>query len=428
VTRVIPFLSVVISAGISVSAMAAAAPVTEAASIRLFLDVQQTSVDRAFLQTNLTWVDWVRDREASDVHLIVTQQNHGGGGQQWSLRFVGLERFKGLEDDLIFSAPAGATQDDVRKGLVNQIALGLARYGARLPMADRLVLTQKEADKGAPQTKSLKDPWNAWVFNLGLNSYLNGQSSTASSSLYANLSANRITEDQILRFSASGNWEKSRYDLSDEVLRSSSKSTYGSATIAESISQHWTWGVLGRGSRSDQENIAATFRVAPAIEYNVWKYSESTKKQLTFLYQVGVSRSRYVEETIYRKKQETLLDNSLTASLDLNQPWGSVSTSFSASAYTHDWSKNRLSVFGAVNVKLAKGLSLNFFGSWSRVRDQLALSGQTASDDEILLRLKELQTSYSYFTSIGISYTFGSIFNNTVNSRFRSTQGRSFSF
>ncbi|MDZ7341730.1 MAG: hypothetical protein ONB27_10280 [candidate division KSB1 bacterium] len=46
----------------------------------------------------------------------------------------------------------------------------------------------------------------------------------------------------------------------------------------------------------------------------------------------------------------------------------------------------------------------------------LPLAGATL--EEVLLRQRQLETSYNYWTSIGLSYTFGSIYNNIVNPRF----------
>ena len=43
-----------------------------------------------------------------------------------------------------------------------------------------------------------------------------------------------------------------------------------------------------------------------------------------------------------------------------------------------------------------------------------------ASDEDVLLRQRELSTQYDYFTSIGLRYTFGSIYSNVVNPRFGS--------
>ena len=38
--------------------------------------------------------------------------------------------------------------------------------------------------------------------------------------------------------------------------------------------------------------------------------------------------------------------------------------------------------------------------------------------EEILLRLRELQSGYEVEAQFGVRYTFGSIFNNVVNPRF----------
>ena len=41
-----------------------------------------------------------------------------------------------------------------------------------------------------------------------------------------------------------------------------------------------------------------------------------------------------------------------------------------------------------------------------------------ASLEDVLLRRKMQKTDYSYYTSFGFTYTFGSIYNNVVNPRF----------
>ena len=86
-------------------------------------------------------------------------------------------------------------------------------------------------------------------------------------------------------------------------------------------------------------------------------------------------------------------------------------------------SQYRIGVFGGIDVRLFKGFSLNMFGDYSRVRDQRNLPKAGASDEEILVRMKELATGYRYFVMVGVSYSFGSIFNNVVNPRFGSSGG-----
>ncbi len=75
-------------------------------------------------------------------------------------------------------------------------------------------------------------------------------------------------------------------------------------------------------------------------------------------------------------------------------------------------------IYSRLSLRVIQGLSVNLNGSASRIRDQLSLRKGDASEDEVLLRRRELETSYDYHVSFGISYTFGSIYNNIVNPRF----------
>jgi hypothetical protein len=65
-----------------------------------------------------------------------------------------------------------------------------------------------------------------------------------------------------------------------------------------------------------------------------------------------------------------------------------------------------------------KGFSFNFFGNYERIRDRISLRKDAASTEDVLLRVQQLATGYSYFFNFGINYRFGSIFNNVVNTRF----------
>jgi len=75
-------------------------------------------------------------------------------------------------------------------------------------------------------------------------------------------------------------------------------------------------------------------------------------------------------------------------------------------------------MFGSVGVRITKGLELSIGGSFSIIHDQLNLIKGEASTEEILLRIKELETSFQYYMHVGLSYTFGAIYNNVVNPRF----------
>ena len=98
--------------------------------------------------------------------------------------------------------------------------------------------------------------------------------------------------------------------------------------------------------------------------------------------------------------------------------WGSANTQLGFSNYLHDFSKNNLYINGNVNIRLFKGLSLNAYLYLSVIHDQLALPKGGASFEDVLLQKQQLATQYSYYFNFGLTYTFGSIYNNVVNPRF----------
>ena len=78
---------------------------------------------------------------------------------------------------------------------------------------------------------------------------------------------------------------------------------------------------------------------------------------------------------------------------------------------------------GSTEVNLFKGLSFNMLARYDKVNDQLSLRKGTASTEEILLRQRQLGTDHSYSFAVGVSYSFGSIFNTVVNPRFGGSGG-----
>jgi hypothetical protein len=161
----------------------------------------------------------------------------------------------------------------------------------------------------------------------------------------------------------------------------------------------------------------------PGLEYDIFPYSESTRRQLRLLYRIGFNSVSYIDSTIFDKTREILWQQSVTAAYQVVQKWGSVNVSFKYSNYLYDWTKNNISLNGFIELRVAKGLTVNFGGGASIIHDQLGLVKGGASTQEVLLRRKELQTQYRYFTFFGFTYTFGSIYNNVVNPRFGNNGG-----
>lgn len=155
----------------------------------------------------------------------------------------------------------------------------------------------------------------------------------------------------------------------------------------------------------------------PALEYDIFPYAESTHRQLTIRYSPELAAFDYEEETIFNRTSETVGGHRLDASLRVQQPWGQVRTSVNALQYFHDLGKHRVGVSGSVELRVFRGLSFNIGGNIARTKDQLYLPKAGLTDEEILVRRRQLGTNFQYFTFMGLSFRFGSKFANVVNSR-----------
>jgi hypothetical protein len=215
------------------------------------------------------------------------------------------------------------------------------------------------------------------------------------------------------------NYSESQFTFNEGEKFASYSRGYGvSELVVKSLTDHWSAGQRASVSSSTYLNTKRAARFAPAVEYNFFPYSQSTRKSLTLQYSLGISAFQYHDTTIFNRISEVRPSQSVTASISMTQPWGSVSGSIEGANYLDDFSKRRLVLFQQVSARLFKGFSFNMYGGLSLLRDQIYLSKGGATDQEILLQRRQLSTSYSYFTGIGLTYTFGSIFNNVVNPRF----------
>jgi hypothetical protein len=189
------------------------------------------------------------------------------------------------------------------------------------------------------------------------------------------------------------------------------------------VGDHWSAGLQVNAASSVTSNLDLGLRVGPAIEYDLFPYSESTRRQVILRYSIGAKSLQYDSLTIYGEIRETLPDHRLVVAAEATQPWGQVYGSAQFSQYLHDLSKNELDVGVGLGWRIVRGLNLNFDIGYSRIRDQINIRRGDATDEDVFLHLRQLQTGYSYYGSIGVSYTFGSIFQNVVNPRFTRNTG-----
>jgi hypothetical protein len=373
------------------------------------------------IRTEISYVNYVRDIKDADVYIISSTQATGAGGREYTYFFTGQKKFSGMADTLSFTAFPDDTQENIRNKEIHTLHLGLMRYVAKTPLAEFMQINFSQPVGQTIET----DKWNNWVFRSSLNGYVNGQKSYNMNYLNGRLSANRVTEKSKLETTLSYSRGEDNFIIDESTLKSVNHSRGLRFLYVHSISDHWSAGGSANLSSSSYRNQKTRLSVLPGIEYNIFPYSESTRRQFRMLYQIGPEYNEYFDTTIYDKTEETLALHSLSAAYQVVQKWGSVNISSTWRNYLHDFTKRNLSLSGFISLRVFKGLSFNMGGGASLIHDQLSLIKGGATTEEILLQRKELETQYSYFTSVGLSYTFGSIYSNVVNPRFGSSGGSS---
>jgi hypothetical protein len=404
------------------SVPAAAGARAEASALKVFLDCKErTPCYGDYVRSELGYVDYVVVREAADVHLLVTSQVTGAGGREYTIKFVGLGAFAGVDDEVLYVTLPTDTEELARRGFVRTLKLGLVRYALHTQLGGELNVTHKAADasrRDPGAARSGKDPWNYWVFRGRLNANAEIESSNESRQYNGSFSANRVTDAWKLSVTTFTDVRENIYTYSDGSTYTSTRRGYdATGQLVKSLGAHWAAGAKSFVAASTYENKDQVINASAAVEYNFFPYSESTRRQLTLQYVVGVTAFDYIEETVYGKLHETAPSHLFRGSFDTRQTWGSISADVEFSQYLHDTSMRRRSLQVEGDVRLFRGFALNFNVRTAGINDQIYLPKGDATDEEVLARQRQLKTSFRHSIRIGISYTFGSIYSNVVNTR-----------
>ena len=367
-----------------------------------------------YVREQIPYVNYVRDVREAELYILVTTQSTGSGGREYTILFQGLKKFRGMNDTLVYASRPDDTMDKIREGRTNMIKMGIMRYVAKTPLASEVKITPS---KGIAK-QEVKDPWNSWVFELQTEPQFSTEQSIKEISWDNSASAYQVTPHWKLEFEFNQSFENRKYIYQDTTFLRHKSYWVVDALVVKSLTEHWSAGIVGNSSSSSYRNIQWGVRFMPAMEYNIFPYSEATRKQLRIQYGIGYNYREYRDTTIYNKIRENLYNQQVQVAFRVQQKWGYVNISMLASAYLHDFSKNRLSFDGYIRVRLFKGFSLRVSGSIARIHDQLSLVKGGLDEAEVLLRIREMATNYRADGKIGIVYTFGSIYNNVVNPRF----------
>lgn len=386
------------------------------AALKVYVDCQRCDID--FVRREIPYINYVRDRSEAQVHLLITRQSTGSGGIEYRMNFIGLKEFDGTNQETVYVSSPDETGDKTRKGYTRMIAFGLMKYVAETPLIEGLSLHYNDSLGTISEDHVVEDNWKSWVFDIRFIGELDEQESYSSFGSESDLGARKVTPDWKVEFGASYDRSDRTYRYDDTVYVSKKTSFSFRNLTVKSVNDHWSLGARYGIYSSSYGNTRLSASLAPALEYNLFPYFESNRKQIRFQYRVGYGYVFYQDTTIFDKMEEGLFSHQLSVAGDFRQPWGSINFSVQGSNYLHDWSKNSLRTWAGFYFRVFKGLSLSISGDAALIHDQLSLTKGGATEEEMLLRQKQIASQYDYSVKLGFSYTFGSIYNNVVNPRF----------
>ena len=82
------------------------------AAPKIYIDCGLCDIE--YIKTEITFVNYVRDRKEADAHLLITTQSTGSGGREWTLHFSGQNGYAGLDDTVKYFSNQTDTEDDIR--------------------------------------------------------------------------------------------------------------------------------------------------------------------------------------------------------------------------------------------------------------------------------------------------------------------------
>lgn len=428
--RLVRLLAATAAAALSSLPAGAQGAAQEAPSqLGVYLDCR-ANCDTDFIRTEIAFVNWLRERLAAGVHVLITSQNAGAGGEMYTLAFLGQGVHEGRGDTLTYSTNPTMTDDERRRGLTRTLGLGLVRFAARTPAAASLrVAMEQGEERGTPsQITPANDPWRAWVFEFDVFGDLEGERNSRERRFEAGFGANRTTAAWKTDVEFEMSYDDERfidveYDslgvvVDETTFENLQRNWRVDLLTVKSLNGHWSLGLRGSVGSNTFSNEKLSVQLTPAIEYNIFPYLESTRRELTLQYGLGYEAFRYQDTTIFDRIRETLPVHYVSVNYAVRQPWGSSSFRARHQNYLTDASKRSSDIEGEISVRLFRGFNVNLGGEYRWVHDQINLRRGGGDPLDLLLRRRELLTGFEYNARIGLSYTFGSIFNNVVNPRF----------
>ena len=397
------YLSVILLLFISFSSL------SQEKKLKAYIDCR---CDESYLKQETSFLEYVRDQDLADIEIFVRDERNPTGSRSFEIKIDGNNDYEGISSSTVAVGYVNDTSSTLRDKLLNKLKLAL------VPFLDKGNYTLKvDIDSNFEDLSINDDKWKNWVFELS-GSYNNDKEESRQTNRYEiEFEIDKLTEDWRIGMELKRNESNRKFFSEDDVYTSNRKSTSFNGRIVRSISDHFSAGAFFGLYQNTYENIDLNRYIAPAIEYSFYPYEDVLSKEITLAYRIGVGKRNYIEKTIYGYEKQKLSSQTLSLNIRFRQKWGNISSYLNATQFLNDGSKKRFSLRSDLDIRVYEGLAVRLSGNINLIREQYNLAAGSTSIEDLLLQQRQIATDYRTNFSVGLSYTFGSIYNSIINTR-----------
>ena len=372
--------------------------------------------DDTYIRKEINYVDHVRDQALANIQLFIYRNRNANNGNRYTLDFIGNEFFSDKNISLQVDTNPKMTRDEIRSSLKNKIELGLVYYLIETDISNKIRISYDSAIL-SDEIESSSDKWNNWVFQSAGDANFENETSRKKSNINLQFDADKVTDKIKLQFDLDFERSNDIYENDDNIFTSRRNRKSFSMKSVWSLNEKWSAGFSGGASSDTYQNIDFRYHILPAIEYSFFPYNEFVRREMVINYRIGYGYRNYIEKTIYDKLKEDVYVHFVGFETRFRQPWGEINTNLSGKSFLQDPEKYSLRFDSWFSIRVFEGLSVRLGGELELIRDQLSLPMRNVSIEDLLLQQKEIATDFFTEFRIGLSYTFGSAYNNYLNSR-----------
>lgn len=389
--------------------------------IKLFINCQdeEYACFNNYLITELNYFQFVRDRIQSDIEILIIEQVALSYGKKYTLEFNGLNRFANLNlEDTIIIKPA-ETEHVIRTKILKSIKLNLSWFILKTKDKNDIEVSfRKDTINNIVDTTLTTDKWKNWIFLVGIDGNLNGESNRRGLEQTSYFDVLKVTHKAKFVFDAWYESKLNRVTIDSNRLQATVQNYGVEVYYVHSISGKFSAGCFAGMNHDNFRNINFQYRVAPAVEYNFYDYGENAKRQLRIGYQAGWRHLNYIDTTVFNKLSEIRPVHQLSLVANFARPWGSLSGVLQGTTFIDNFEQNSVTARGSLSIRLAEGLKFYIDGSTSLINNQISLAKKIFPQEKYLLNGAMLPTTFLYSMTVGFIFTFGSTNNSIINTRF----------